>query len=153
MYFFLSSRWCPSQFCLSRSLFIRQENSRAPASFSLFYLYSVVERRMKEEYARKIQNTRREGGGVRFCFCFLKFPSLNFSIDFCPRWCAKNLNFSHVLKRERSPLLKDKTQHASIYFPRQFCTQKLSRKNLVTNSLPPPSPHKIKGKRHASSQQ
>ena len=124
MCFFLSSRRCPSQFCLSRSLFIRPEDSRAPATFSLLYLYSVVERRMKEEYARKIHKTH-ESVGRRAFVCVFLFFEISFSSRstflymlgafFC-LVCLfavvqpKNLNFSHVLKRERRPLLlkKDK---------------------------------------------
>ena len=78
MCFFLSSRRCPSQFCLSRSLFIRPEDSRAPATFSLLYLYSVVERRMKEEYARKIHKTH-ESVGRRAFVCVFLFFEISFS--------------------------------------------------------------------------
>ena len=123
MCFFLSSRPCPSQFCLSRSLFIRPEDSRAPATFSLLYLYSVVERRMKEEYARKIHKTH-ESVGRRAFVCVFLFFEISFSsrstfficskVLFLPCLFAvvqpKNLNFSHhVLKRrERRPLLLSK---------------------------------------------
>ena len=123
MCFFLSSRPCPSQFCLSRSLFIRPEDSRAPATFSLLYLYSVVERRMKEEYARKIHKTH-ESVGRRAFVCVFLFFEISFSsrstfficskVLFLPCLFAvvqpKNLNFSHhVLKRrERHPLLLSK---------------------------------------------
>ena len=123
MCFFLSSRPCPSQFCLSRSLFIRPEDSRAPATFSLLYLYSVVERRMKEEYARKIHKTHESVGRRAFVRVFLFFE-ISFSsrstfficskVLFLPCLFAvvqpKNLNFSHhVLKRrERHPLLLSK---------------------------------------------
>ena len=123
MCFFLSSRPCPSQFCLSRSLFIRPEDSRAPATFSLLYLYSVVERRMKEEYARKIHKTHESVGRRAFVRVFLFFE-ISFSsrstfficskVLFLPCLFAvvqpKNLNFSHhVLKRrERRPLLLSK---------------------------------------------
>ena len=123
MCFFLSSRPCPSQFCLSRSLFIRPEDSRAPATFSLLYLYSVVERRMKEEYARKIHKTH-ESVGRRAFVCVFLFFEISFSsrstfficskVLFLPCLFAvvqpKNLNFSHhVLKRRESrPLLLSK---------------------------------------------
>ena len=159
MCFFLSSRRCPSQFCLSRSLFIRPEDSRAPATFSLLYLYSVVERRMKEEYARKIHKTR-ESVGRRAFVCVFLFFEISFSsrstfficsVLFLPCLFAvvqpKNLNFSHVLKRERRPLLlkKDKKRRNNT----AVSCKKFYFGNELSSS--PPSPHKIKGKRHASS--
>ena len=158
MCFFLSSRPCPSQFCLSRSLFIRPEDSRAPATFSLLYLYSVVERRMKEEYARKIHKTH-ESVGRRAFVCVFLFFEISFSsrstfficsVLFLPCLFAvvqpKNLNFSHVLKRERRPLLlkKDKKRrNTAVSYKKIYFGNELSSS--------PPSPHKIKGKRHASS--
>ena len=105
---------------LALSLFDRRIHARV---FSLLYLYSVVERRMKEEYARRYtKHTRVLDEGRSFVFfCFLKFPFLPdrhflyaqrcFFCLVCLRWCnPKNLNFSHhVLKRrERHPLLLSK---------------------------------------------
>ena len=119
---FLSlSRPCPSQFCpLALSLFDRRIHARV---FSLLYLYSVVERRMKEEYARKIHKTHESVGRRAFVRVFLFFE-ISFSsrstfficskVLFLPCLFAvvqpKNLNFSHhVLKRrERHPLLLSK---------------------------------------------
>ena len=147
---------------LALSLFDRRIHARV---FSLLYLYSVVERRMKEEYARKIHKTH-ESVGRRAFVCVFLFFEISFSsrstfficskVLFLPCLFAvvqpKNLNFSHhVLKRrERRPLLlskKDKkTQHhPAVSYKKKFI--------LVSNELSssPPSPHKIKGKRHASS--
>lgn len=155
MCFFLSSRPCPSQFCLSRSLFIRPEDSRAPATFSLLYLYSVVERRMKEEYARKIHKTH-ESVGRRAFVCVFLFFEISFSsrstfficsVLFLPCLFAvvqpKNLNFSHVLKRERRPLLlkKDKKRRNNT----AVSCKKFYFGNELSSS--PPSPTQNKGEK------
>ena len=140
---------------LALSLFDRRIHARV---FSLLYLYSVVERRMKEEYARKIHKTH-ESVGRRAFVCVFLFFEISFSsrstfficsVLFLPCLFAvvqpKNLNFSHVLKRERRPLLlkKDKKRrNTAVSYKKIYFGNELSSS--------PPSPHKIKGKRHASS--
>ena len=149
---------------LALSLFDRRIHARLPVSVSwtLFSRWTKKEGRVR----KKDTQTHECWKGVRFCFCFLKFPfafsfwstnkffsSIIFIILRCffclvTRWCAKNLNFSHVLE-ERDVLLssqkrkdKQETQHVSINLYLLFG-------NELSSS--PPSPHKIKGKRHASS--
>ena len=113
---------------------------------------------MKEEYARKIHKTH-ESVGRRAFVCVFLFFEISFSsrstfficskVLFLPCLFAvvqpKNLNFSHVLKRERRPLFSKRTK--------KDATTRFYKKFYFGNELSssPPSPHKIKGKRHASS--
>lgn len=63
---------------LSLSLYSTGGFTRACHFQSLVYLYSVVERRMKEEYARKIHKTR-ESVGRRAFVCVFLFFEISFS--------------------------------------------------------------------------
>ena len=63
---------------LSLSLYSTGGFTRACHFQSLVYLYSVVERRMKEEYARKIHKTH-ESVGRRAFVCVFLFFEISFS--------------------------------------------------------------------------